>query len=78
MLCPACHIPQRPTRQLSTHSANPVPRLTTPLPGAGGELTLDSKACCGRGVLHLPPEKHKVAHGDVNLDINDFLAKIGV
>lgn len=46
--------------------------------GPGGERLIDCKACCGRGVLHPAPEKGKVAHGDVNLDINDFLAKIGV
>ncbi|KIY94984.1 hypothetical protein MNEG_12976 [Monoraphidium neglectum] len=44
--------------------------------GPGGERLLDGKASCGRGVLHAPPEKGKVAHGDVNLDIHDFLAKI--
>lgn len=45
---------------------------------ADGELLLDCKACSARGALHPPPQKDKVAHGDANLDINDFLAKIGV
>lgn len=55
----------------------PLPPPADP-PGPSGEHMLDCKASSTRGVLHPPPEKHKVAHGDVNLDINDFLAKIGV
>ncbi|GBF94733.1 hypothetical protein Rsub_07616 [Raphidocelis subcapitata] len=46
--------------------------------GPDGERLLDCKACSARGALHLPPVKDKVAHGDANLDIHDFLAKIGV
>lgn len=42
----------------------------------GGGLLIDCKASAARGALRPPPEKEKVAHGDVNLDINDFLAKM--
>ena len=51
------------------------PRALTP-PGPDAVRLLDSKACSTRGVLHPPPEKDKVAHGDANLDIHDFLAKL--
>jgi hypothetical protein len=61
----------------SRPSPPPAPPLP-PLPAADGELLLDCKACSARGALHPPPQKDKVAHGDANLDINDFLAKIGV
>ena len=59
------------------HAARHGPSPLAP-PGPDGEPLLDCKGCCGRGVLHPAPVKDKVAHGDVNLDINDFLAKIGV
>lgn len=39
--------------------------------GVGGEAMIDCKASTGQ--LTMPPEKQKVAHGDANLDIGDFL-----
>ena len=39
--------------------------------GEGEEAVIDCKASTGQ--LTMPPEKEKVAHGDANLDIGDFL-----
>jgi hypothetical protein len=39
--------------------------------GVGEEAVIDCKASTGQ--LTMPPEKEKVAHGDANLDIGDFL-----
>jgi hypothetical protein len=39
--------------------------------GNGEEAVIDCKASTGQ--LTMPPEKEKVAHGDANLDIGDFL-----
>jgi SAC3 family protein LENG8/THP3 len=39
--------------------------------GQGGDAVIDCKASTGQ--LTMPPEKEKVAHGDANLDIGDFL-----
>jgi len=39
--------------------------------GEGGAPLIDCKASTGR--LRMPESKEKVAHGDANLDIGDFL-----
>jgi len=39
--------------------------------GIGSEAAIDCKASAGQ--LKVPEEKDAVAHGDINLDIGDFL-----
>lgn len=43
--------------------------------GAPAEASLDCKASTGQ--LKMPEEKAKVAHGDANLVIDDFLKNAG-
>ena len=43
--------------------------------GQGADAAVDCKASTGQ--LQMPPEKEKVAHGDANLDIGDFLKSFG-
>jgi hypothetical protein len=75
LVCALLHCKASRSSLLSSQHPSPKPPHHHLKKGPDGELLLDCKAASARGGLRPPPEKPKVAHGDANLDINDFLAK---